>query len=244
MISVAPPIGVADVPGGYLVSLPPQLALVLSLRASFRRVRAAAEPWTYFVPGPAMRMGEWLAEVELRALAERRRRAWSASDTEWDGAVVASAAPARPAPEPVIIRLPRKRTARPVMELLGQLAAGETMIAESGSFILFPSGRPVPAGAARRAIEQRLLVPSCDGLFGPDWSQSWRAPTQEETDAAADASGDRRPEGDQGRSRDRRAPAGSADARRPRRPARQQQAPEGVGDAGRRGPARRGGGVA
>lgn len=244
MIAVAPPIGVADVPGGYLVSLPPQLALVLSLRASFRKVRAAAEPWTYFVPGPALRMGEWLAEVELQALAERRRRAWSASDAEWSGAVVAPAAPAGPASEPVVIRLPRKRTARPVMELLAQLAAGEILIAESGSFTLSPSGRPVPAGAARRAIEQRLLVPSCDGLFGPDWSQSWRAPTQEETDAATERSREDGAAGGQTGPDYRRRPVRGAAPRRPRGSARTRSASAPVGDDGRRGASRRDGGVA
>lgn len=192
MISIARPIGVADVPGGYLVSLPPQLALVLSLRRAFRKVRAAAEPWTYFVPGPAKRLGEWLAEVELRALTERRRRAWSANDAEWNGAI--APAPAATAPIPFIVTLPKKRTARPVLELLQRMAAGETLIVQDGRFRLYPSGRSIPAGIARRAIEARLIVPNCDGLFGPEWSQSWRAPKQEEADAAAERSGSDSPE--------------------------------------------------
>lgn len=217
MIPVAPPIGVADVPGGYLVSLPPQLALVLSLRRAFRKVRAAAEPWTYFVPGPAKRLGEWLAEVELRALTERRRRAWSANDAEWAGAIAPAPAAEATAPIPFIVSLPKKRTARPVLELLQHLAAGEILIAESGRFDLHPSGRPIPAGVARRAIEQRLIVPSCDGLLGPEWSQSWRAPKQEETDAAAERSRPDRPEAGAAGKADRPSAVRGAATRRPRR---------------------------
>lgn len=243
MIPVAPPIGVADVPGGYLVSLPPRLALVLSLRRSFRQVRAAAEPWTYFVPGPARRLGEWLAEVELQALTERRRRAWSASDAEWDGALAPVPAADAPAALPFIVTLPKQRTARPVMDLLQDLAAGEILIAESGRYHLHPSGRPVPAGAARRAIEQRMIVPSCDGLFGPDWSQSWRAPKREEADAAAERSGaERAQEGSGGKDHRRRAVRGPAEGRARRSvPAGLQGAP--VADGGRRAAARRGRGV-
>lgn len=244
MIPVAPPIGVADVPGGYLVSLPPQLALVLSLRRAFRKVRAAAEPWTYIVPGPAKRLGEWLAEVELRALTERRRRAWSADDAEWAGAIAPAPAVEATAPVPFIVSLPRKRTARPVLELLQHMAAGEILIAESGRFDLHPSGRPVPAGAARRAIEQRLIVPSCDGLFGPEWSQSWRAPRQEETDAAAQRSGPgRTEEGAAGKVHRSPTVRGAAARRTPgaTRP-RLQNAP--VADRGRRAAPRRSQGVA
>ncbi|MGX5773916.1 hypothetical protein [Methylorubrum zatmanii] len=188
MIPVAPPIGVADVPGGYLVSLPPRLALVVSLRNSFRKVRAAAEAWTYFVPGPANRLGEWLAEVELQALTERRRRAWCSSDDEWNSAAAPAPAPAAAVSIPFIVSLPKTRTARPVLALLQDLAGGEVLLLEAGRFLLYPSGRPIAAGVARRAIEQRLVVPSCDGLFGPDWSQSWRAPNLEEMDAAAERS--------------------------------------------------------
>lgn len=243
MIPVAPPIGVADVPGGYLVSLPPQLALVLSLRRAFRKVRAAAEPWTYFVPGPAKRLGEWLAEVELRALTERRRRAWSANDAEWDGAIAPAPAAEVTAPIPFIVTLPKKRTARPVLDLLQRMAAGETLIVQDGRFRLYPSGRSILVGIARRAIEQRLIVPNCDGLFGPEWSQSWRAPRQEETDAAAERSGKDSPEvgsagkGDRGRAvrgtSARRAPG----ATRPR--------PQGasLADGGRRAAARQSRGV-
>lgn len=239
MIPVAPPIGVADVPGGYLVSLPPRLALVLSLRRSFRQVRAAAEPWSYFVPGPARRLGEWLAEVELQALTERRRRAWSASDAEWDGATAPTPAADAPAALPFIVTLPKKRTARPVLDLLQDLAAGEILIAESGRFRLYPSGRMVPSGVARRAIEQRFIVPSCDGLFGPEWSQSWRAPKREEADAAAERSGPCGSEtgttgkGDRGRAVRGAAARRTPGAARPRPPG----AP--VADGGRRAAARR-----
>lgn len=214
MIPVAPPIGVADVPCGYLVSLPPRLALVLSLRRAFRKVRAAAEPWTYFVPGPAKRLGEWLAEVELRALTERRRRAWSANDAEWDGAIAPATAAEATAPIPFIVTLPKKQTARPVLELLQRMAAGETLIAQDGRFRLYPSGRPTPAGIARRAIEARLIVPNCDGLFGPEWSQSWRAPKQEEADAAAERSSSHSPEaGAAGQVRRAKAVRGSGERR-------------------------------
>ena len=243
MIPVAPPIGVADVPGGYLVNLPPQLALVLSLRRAFRKVRAAAEPWTYFVPGPAKRLGEWLAEVELRALTERRRRAWSANDAEWACAIAPAPAAEATAAVPSIISLPKKRTARPLLELLQHLAAGEILIAESGRFHLHPSGRTAPAGVARRAIEQRLIVPNCDGLFGPDCSQSWRAPKQEETDAAAERSGPGRPEAGAEGKADRPSAVRSSAARRPRRsmPTGLQGAP--VADRSRRAVPRRSRGV-
>lgn len=243
MIPVAPPIGVADVPGGYLVSLPPQLALVLSLRRSFRKVRAAAEAWTYFVPGPAARLGEWLAEVELQALTERRRRAWSASDAEWNGAAAPAPAAETPASIPFVVSLPKKRTARPVLELLQRMAAGEVLLVQDGRFRLYPSGRSILVGIARRAIEQRLIVPNCDGLFGPEWSQSWRAPKREEADAAAERSGPGSPEtGAAGK--DHRQPAVRGPAkRRPRRsvPAGLQGAP--VADGGRRAVPRRSRGV-
>lgn len=241
MSAMAPPIGIADVPGGYLVSLPPRLALVVSLRKCFPKTFAADTPWTYVVPRPATRLGEWLAEIELQT--RRIRRSWCASDVEW-GDVPASAPAVERAVAPAIIRLPPKRTAKSVLALLDRLAAGETMIAESGGFSLFPSGRPVPACAARRAIEQRLIVPSCDGLFGPETSQSWRAPTQEETDAAAERSREVGPAGAQarqdGRSRSVRGPA----PRRPRGAAWARTAGAAVADDRRRGAARRDGGVA
>lgn len=243
MISVAAPIGVADVPGGYLVSLPPRLALVLSLRRSFRKVRAAAEPWSYFVPGPAKRLGEWLAEVELQALTERRRRAWSASDAEWDGAVAPAPAASAPEPFPFIVSLPKKRTARPVLKLLQRMAAGEVLLVQDGRFRLYPSGRSTLTGVARRAIEQRLIVPNCDGLFGPEWSQSWRAPKREEADAAAERSGPVGSETGAAGKADRPTPVRGAAKRRSRRsvPTGLQGAP--VADGGRRAVPRRSRGV-
>ena len=48
------------------------------------------------------------------------------------------------------------------------------------SYRLAPSGRRVRTAAAERAIGLRLIVPGNDGLFGPEWSQTWRAPTPEE----------------------------------------------------------------
>ena len=238
----APAIGHVGVPGGYLISLPPQLALVVSLRRSFRKVRAAAEAWTYFVPGPAKRLGEWIAEVELQALSERRRRAWDAIDAEWEG----RDAPAAhvPSPIPFIVSLPKKRTARPLLDLLQRMADGEMLLIEFSRYRLYPSGRPVPLGIARRAIEKRLIVPSCDGLFGPEWSQSWRAPRQEETDAAAKRGGPDSAETSAAGKADRGRPVRGASARRPCGAARARPESTPVADGSRRAVARGSRGVA
>ena len=89
MKPVPVPIGVAVISGGFLVSLPRQFWLVVGLRKSFPRLQAAVEPWTYLVPAGrdvAARIEAWIAEVELQVRAEARRRAWTATDAEWNGA--------------------------------------------------------------------------------------------------------------------------------------------------------------
>ncbi|MBE7203887.1 MAG: hypothetical protein INR70_39675, partial [Parafilimonas terrae] len=71
------PIGVAEIRQGFLVSLPRQFWLVVGLRKTFPRLRAAAEAWTYLVPvgrDVAARIEGWIAEVELQVRAEARRR--------------------------------------------------------------------------------------------------------------------------------------------------------------------------
>ena len=83
------PIGVAEFAHGFLVSLPRRFRLVVGLRKSFLRRRAAAERWTYRVsPGRNVvaRIEGWIAEVELQVRAEARRRSWTAPEAEWTGA--------------------------------------------------------------------------------------------------------------------------------------------------------------
>jgi hypothetical protein len=187
MKPVPVPIGVAEISGGFLVSLPRQFWLVVGLRKSFPRLQAAAEPWTYLVPigrDVAARIEAWIAEVELQVRAEERRRAWTASDAEWH-----DAPPSRPAApiaaEPVIVALPTDETGPAVLDLLRRLGAGATMVAtieEDGvrRYRLEPRGYLVRTTVAERAIRERLVAPGNDGLLGPESSQTWRAPTREE----------------------------------------------------------------
>lgn len=187
MKPVPVPIGVAEVGRGFLVSLPPQLALAVGLRKTFKGVLPAAAPWTYHVPagrGRAAAIEAWIAEAEIQARAEARRRAWTADDTEWTGAA-ATAAHVSPPVTLAIDVLPRKRTAKVVLQLLSDLAAQSMMVCAVSpdgvrGYRLEPSRRLVPRPIAERAITLRLLVPGNDGLFGPEWSQTWRAPTPEE----------------------------------------------------------------
>lgn len=190
MRHAAPQIGLADIPRGILVSLPPRFWLVVSLRRSVRGVQAGAEPWTYLVPpvrGAGRRIEAWIAEVELQVRAEARRRAWTATDAEWSGAGTPQA-PSPVAAPPAIVTLPRKRTARDVLKLLADLDAGAVLVVGVNEGVrgyrLAPSGRRVRTAAAERAIRERLIAPGNDGLFGPDWSQTWRAPTRSEIEAA------------------------------------------------------------
>lgn len=192
MRSVPVPIGVTEDARGFLVSLPCQFWLVVGLRKTFPRLRAAAEAWTYLVPpgrDVAARIEGWITEVELQVRAEARRRSWTATDAEWNGAGEPEA-PRPVAAEPAIIVLPKKRTAKPVLQLLADLAAGAVMVATvspdgARGYRLAPAGRRVRTAAAERAISLRLIVPGNDGLFGPEWSQTWRAPTAEEVALAA-----------------------------------------------------------
>lgn len=187
MKHVPVPIGVAEISGGFLVSLPRQFWLVVGLRKTFPRLQAAAEPWTYLVPPgrhAAAQIEAWIAEVDLQARAEARRRAWTATDAEWNGAGEPEA-PQPVAAEPAIVVLPRKRTAKPVLQLLADLTAGAVLVvtvSDDGArgYRLAPSGRRIRTAVAERAIALRLIVPGNDGLFGPEWSQTWRAPTREE----------------------------------------------------------------
>ncbi|SDA13124.1 hypothetical protein SAMN02799622_00916 [Methylobacterium sp. UNC378MF] len=191
MKPVPVPIGVAEISGGFLVSLPRQFWLVVGLRKTFPRLQAAAAPWTYLVPAGrdvAARIEAWIAEVELQVRAEARRRAWTATDAEWNGAGEPEA-PRPVAAEPAIIVLPRKRTAKPVLQLLADLTAGAVLVvtvSDDGArgYRLAPSGRRIRTAVAERAIALRLIVPGNDGLFGPEWSQTWRAPTPQEVAAA------------------------------------------------------------
>jgi hypothetical protein len=181
------PIGVVEHARGFLVSLPRQFWLVVGLRKTFPRLRAAAEAWTYLVPpgrDVAARIEGWIAEVELQVRAEARRRSWTATDAEWNG-VGEPEAPQPVSAGPAIVVLPKKRTAKPVLQLLAELTAGAVMVATvspegARGYRLAPSGRRVRTAAAERAIALHLIVPGNDGLFGPEWSQTWRAPTPEE----------------------------------------------------------------
>ena len=97
MRRVAPTIGVAEIPRGLLISLPPRFWLLVSLRRACPRAVAAAEPWTYLVPGAgaARRVGEWIAAVDLDLIAEARRRAWTEADAARRSSSSAGCRPAR-----------------------------------------------------------------------------------------------------------------------------------------------------
>lgn len=196
MKHVAPPIGVAQTPRGLRIALPPRFWLLVSLRAAVRKLLPDEAAWTYLAPATtALRVEQWIAEVEIQLAAERRRRAWSVSDAEWEGSA-AAAAPiaAKPEPDPFIVRLPTPATTRGTLQLLERLRDGQVLVAsvaaEAGaprSFLLLPSGTSVRATVARRAIAEQLVRPACDGLFGPETSQSWDLPpvtVTEETERA------------------------------------------------------------
>lgn len=185
MKHVAPPIGVAETPRGLQIALPPRFWLLVSLRAAVRRLLPDERAWTYLAPAAtALRVEQWIAEVEIQLEAERRRRAWAVSDAEWDGSAVAPAPiAARPSPEPFVVRLPTPATTNATRALLERLRDGQILVATAAadagtprSFILLPSGATVRAAIARRAIAERLVRPACDGLFGPETSQSWDLP--------------------------------------------------------------------
>lgn len=181
MIRALAQIGVAGSDRGRIVNLPPRFWLLVSLRRSFRGVRAEPQPWTYLLPETAStrRLEEWIAEVELRLLADARRRAWTATEAEWSGVSAVAIATVPMAPD-FVVELPKKRTAGPTLQLLQRMGAGEILVASiqdgGRGYRLSPSGRAVRASVAERAIGERLLIPNCDGLFGPEWSQTWRAP--------------------------------------------------------------------
>ena len=185
MKHVAPPIGVAQTPRGLRIALPPRFWLLVSLRKAMRKLLPDEAPWTYLAPATtALRVEQWIAEVEISIEAERRRRAWSTSDAEWDGVDPgASPVAARPAPEPFVVRLPTPAATRGTLQLLERLRAGQVLVASvpaepsaSLSYVLLPSGLTVRASVARRAIAEQLVRPACDGLFGPETSQSWDLP--------------------------------------------------------------------
>lgn len=240
------PIGIAETARGLLVSLPPQLPLVVSLRKAFPGLQAGDAAWTYLVPPArtaARRLEDWMAEVELQARAEARRRAWSASDVEWDAAS-APAAPSTSAAAPVaIVALPGKRTARQVLQLLEFMAAGAVLVVAmregSRRYRLAPTGRRVGAAVAERAIGARLVVPGNDGLFGPEWSQTWRAPTSEEVHAATQRRRTRRPRRDRAGADGPVGPVRSPDQGRSRGAGQKGQAGAVVAHRGRPAAARR-----
>lgn len=192
MTGTGSPIGIADSPRGIVVSLPPRFWLLVSLRRLFRRMIAEPQAWTYRLPltvGAAKRLEFWVAEVDLQARAEERRRAWIASDSDWDDAVRPLAS--RPVePEPAIITLPDDKTGPAVLDLLRRLGAGATLVAtieEDGArrYRLDPQGYSVRTTVAERAIREQLIVPGNDGLFGPGSSQTWRGPTPTEIASVA-----------------------------------------------------------
>ena len=187
MKPVSAPIGIAKTARGLLITLPGRFWLLVSLRRAVKRLVAHEEPWTYLAPeSKGVQIEQWVAEVEIQLAAERRRRAWSASDAEWEAAPSAATAPAfSPPSEPLIVNLPSAKTTRSTLSLLKKLEAGQVLVSTpdrggAGAlriYVLRPSGRVVPTRVARRAIEDRLVLPHCDGLFGPDTSQSWGFPT-------------------------------------------------------------------
>ncbi|MCJ2104740.1 hypothetical protein MKK70_04975 [Methylobacterium sp. E-041] len=187
MKPVTAPIGIAKTARGLLITLPGRFWLLVSLRRAVKRLVAHEEPWTYLAPeSKGVRIEQWVAEVEMQLAAESRRRAWSVSDAEWEAAPSAAAAPAfSPPSEPLIVNLPSAKTTRSTLSLLKKLEAGQVLVSTpdrggAGAlriYVLRPSGRVISTRVARRAIEDRLVLPHCDGLFGPDTSQSWGFPT-------------------------------------------------------------------
>jgi hypothetical protein len=178
---------VANDPRGIVVRLPPRFWLLVSLRRIYRRMTAEPQAWTYRLPrtvGAAKRLEFWLAEVDLQAKAEERRRAWTASDAEWND-VASPAVTALAAPELAIVTLPTDKTGPAVLDLLSKLGAGATLsatIEEDGvrRYRLEPRGYLVRTAVAERAIREQLIVPGNDGLLGPEFSQTWRGPTPDE----------------------------------------------------------------
>lgn len=173
---------------GLKVALPWRWWILRSLRVTFPSSRPASELWTYEVPGvlAARRIEHWLSEIQLRIAAENRRRAWAVSDEEWDRAgSAASRQPSAmeildPQTEAIVLRVPPVGTTRATLALIASLEAGEVLIvsAEAGVgriFTLQPSNKPVRSEIAERAIRERFIRPACDGLFGPETSQTWRA---------------------------------------------------------------------
>jgi hypothetical protein len=169
---------------GLKVALPWRWWILRSLRVTFPNSRAADELWTYVVPGKLAprRIEHWLSEVHLRIAADNRRRTWSASDAEWNGAEAAARTPDRiEAPgEPVVVRVPPVGTTRATLALIAALEAGEVLIVSvmSGAgkiYTLQPSNKAVLAHVAERAIREQFIRPACDGLLGPETSQTWRA---------------------------------------------------------------------
>lgn len=172
--------------GGLKVALPWRWWILRSLRVTFPNSRPADELWTYVVPGThaARRIEHWLSEVQIRIAADNRRRAWSASDAEWNAAGGAISPTQEHSPyrqdEAVVVRVPPVGTTRATLALLAALDAGETLIVSvmSGAgriHTLQPSNRPVLAHVAERAIREQFIRPACDGLLGPETSQTWRA---------------------------------------------------------------------
>lgn len=258
MRHLAPPIGVAAVARGILVTLPPRLWLLVSLRAQFRRLEAAPAAWTYLIPdaGAGARLERWIAAVEQQLAAERRRRAWSASDAEWDGAARPPAPTASTAPaydgEALAIAVATALRSDPngaLARLLARMGEGQTLTAEiaggARTFRLLPSGRAVRASVALRAIAGGLVAPGRDGLFGPDDSQTWHSPSaQEVTDAGKDRCEADRAPADPGRQARRTRPVLRLQAVRPGRRSGQRQEGQGVPQRSRPAAARRAGGVA
>lgn len=180
-------IGLAETPRGILLSLPPRFWLLVSLRRTIRSLQAGEAAWTYLAPAKdAVRIEQWIAEVELQLAADRRRRAWSATDAEWEAAPVRLEASTPPAPlPPIIVKLPSAATTKGTLKLLERLQASEVLVqtpdvGRAGApriFVLRPLGALVRTSLAQRAIADCLVQPSCDGLFGPETSQTWIFPT-------------------------------------------------------------------
>ena len=187
MKHIAPRIGLAQHPRGILVSLPARFWLLVSLRRAVRRILAAEEAWSYLAPAEAaLRLEQWIAEVELQLAADLRRRSWLVDDAEWNGANPAVASPA-PAAAPLpgfVVELPSASTTKGTLKLLAQLEGGQILVstpppglsATGRIFVLRPSGTVVQQRIAQRAIADRLVMPGGDGLFGLDTSQTWFLP--------------------------------------------------------------------
>ena len=103
----------------------------------------------------------------------------------------------------------------------------------------------VASGFLLRAIAGGLVAPGRDGLFGPDDSQTWHAPSaQEVTDAGKDRCEADRAPADPGRQARRTRPVLRLQAVRPGRRSGQRQEGQGVPQRSRPAAARRAGGVA